>query len=981
MNGLPRSTISLISLTLLLAACSGPGASVRVEAQPSTQSQSAEARAGVPSDSARTGGGSAWVPPWNFMSLSTSGVDTFLLEHPTYDGRGVVILVFDTGVDPSIAGLQKTTTGLPKVIDAIDFSGSNVVAFERATPSSSGGAQSVALPREGIRLRDVATLDPQPVDGQWYVGAMRERRYRNSTVRDFDGDGASTSVFGVLLYRSARGWRVAVDTDADSSMAGETTAGTYRETLETIQFRQRESNTKSPLTMAATIDTARHEAAFHYDMNVHGTHVAGIAAGFGVNREAGFNGVAPGAQVISGKFSADWAKDITVTGTMKRAYDYAARLADSLAPFHTPVVVNMSFGIGSAIEGRAEIETMLDALVAQHPNLYIVTSAGNEGPGLSTVGIPAAATRLITVGALLPRGVGRDTYSATLSDDILWDFSSRGGEVDKPDVVAPGTAVSTITRFSYQSRLSGTSMASPYTAGVVALLLSALRQEDSTFVPTQALMRRALRVSATPLAHYSTLEQGGGVVNVRRALDLLRQYRRSGFATDLQEYDISTYSPNYPDKKGPTAFWRSTYVPGEEWRQTFNVSRAERTPNEEFFRAFTLESNAPWLSTVQNTVYIRNQGDAEIDVLYDREKLTEPGLYTGRVIARRASGTGPAGASDIEFELLNTVIVPYTFGPDSGFRVSTPTYDLPAGHTRRFFFAPPRGAAAMRFTLSVPKGSKSNVSGWIVDRDGYDVNYLPRVIARERTEGSNIVSTESLGDGVIEVVVQADAFTSAGAASQFSLDVSAIMVDFDIDVVGEEREEEAVITAVNTGRDIITGTTSLTVKGYVRTIVDTISSDTFSMPLTMRKDDGALWIGPIFDPKDYNLTTDILARLVDEEGNVQAEETFGKPSDWLFLPNFDRETDSSHLRLEIIVGFARDADLPKVPITIIEKHVRPSEPRPIDGWSGTELVPYVPQTYRGRLPVVPIPPGYSGLGEMSFKLRGEDTPITWEFEY
>ncbi|MBC8144661.1 MAG: S8 family serine peptidase [bacterium] len=914
------------------------------------------------------------------MSLSTAGVDTFLLEHPTYDGRGVIVLVFDTGVDPSIPGVQKTTTGATKVIDAIDFSRSNVVKFDRAVASNGGGAQSVSSEQLGVRLRGLEKLDPQPIDGTWYVGAMRESVYRNASVRDFDGDGISTSVFGALLYRTARGWRVAVDTDADSNIAGETSVGAFRETHETIQFRQRESNTRSPITMSATIDTAAREVSFHYDMNVHGTHVAGIATGFGINREDGFNGVAPGAQVISGKFSSDWAKDITVTGSMKRAYEYAARLADSMAAFNTPVVVNMSFGIGSAIEGDADIEKMLNDIVAAHPNLYIVTSAGNEGPGLSSVGIPAAATKLITVGALLPRGVGRDTYSAALNDDILWDFSSRGGEVDKPDIVAPGTAVSTITRFSFESRLSGTSMASPYTAGVVALLLSAMRQEDSTFVPSQALMRRVLRNSATPLGHYSTLEQGGGVVNVRRAYQLLREYRRSGFASNAEDYDITTYSPNYPDRTGPTAFWRSTYVPGDEWRQEFTISRSSDKPGEEFFRAYSLEPNVPWLSTVQSTVYMRNQGNAKVDVLYNRDMLKEPGLYTGRVIARRASASGPAAASEIEFELLNTIIVPYQFSPENDYTVTTPMQTIPAGHTRRFYFAPPPGAATLTFTLSVPKGSKSNVAGWILDRNGYNVNYLARVIERERLEGSNTVSAEALGTGVIEVVVQSDVMESAGNASQFALTVASTMLDFDVAIVGDETRE-AVITAVNTGNKTINGTTSITMKGYVRTIVDTLRRDTFSMPLVMRKEDGALWIQPSFDPKDYNRSTDILARLVDADGNVQAEEAFGTPSVWLFLPNFDREADSTNYRLEVIFGFARDSDLPKVPITIVEKHVRPSDPRPIDGWSGSELVPYIPQTFRGKLPATPIPAGYNGLGELIFKPRGEDTPITWEFEY
>ena len=68
---------------------------------------------------------------WTQLSLSTCRVDDFLTGHPTSDGRGVVIAVLDTGVDPSIPGLTKTPDGEVKVIDVQDFTGQGDVKLHR----------------------------------------------------------------------------------------------------------------------------------------------------------------------------------------------------------------------------------------------------------------------------------------------------------------------------------------------------------------------------------------------------------------------------------------------------------------------------------------------------------------------------------------------------------------------------------------------------------------------------------------------------------------------------------------------------------------------------------------------------------------------------------------------------------------------------------------------------------------------------------
>jgi subtilisin family serine protease len=99
---------------------------------------------------------------------------------------------------------------------------------------------------------------------------------------------------------------------------------------------------------------------------------------------------------------------------------------------------------------------------------------GNAGPGAHTVGSPGGYPFLVGVGAI------------QASNLTIAGFSSRGpscyGGVIKPDVVAPGVSVrSSIPTNSYGIE-SGTSMATPHTSGVAALILSANPTLDYTDV-------------------------------------------------------------------------------------------------------------------------------------------------------------------------------------------------------------------------------------------------------------------------------------------------------------------------------------------------------------------------------------------------------------------------------------------------------------------------------------------------------------------
>ena len=67
------------------------------------------------------------------------GALDFIKNNPQYDGRGVIIAIWDTGVDPTARGLQVTSDGKPKIVDLIDASGSgdvSMLATSKITDSS-----------------------------------------------------------------------------------------------------------------------------------------------------------------------------------------------------------------------------------------------------------------------------------------------------------------------------------------------------------------------------------------------------------------------------------------------------------------------------------------------------------------------------------------------------------------------------------------------------------------------------------------------------------------------------------------------------------------------------------------------------------------------------------------------------------------------------------------------------------------------------
>ena len=210
------------------------------------------------------------------------------------------------------------------------------------------------------------------------------------------------------------------------------------------------------------------------------------------------------------------------------------------------------------------------------------------------MGFPGSAARAITVGATVPGAfLATAATAAHPKQEPMAFFSSRGGELAKPDIVTPGYAYSTVPRWNTGDEYKGgTSMASPHAAGLAALLASALVQRGSALDARR--IRQALMVTARPLTGESYLDDGTGLPDVNAALRWLETPHA------LPEIDAR------PVDHGVTAAYRPAGLstPGDTV-QAFVLRSSGGAP-----QSFSLRSNADWLRTPPAVELSGPRGDA-----------------------------------------------------------------------------------------------------------------------------------------------------------------------------------------------------------------------------------------------------------------------------------------------------------------------------------------------------------------------------------
>ena len=650
-----------------------------------------------------------------------TGATRLLEAHEEFDGRGVVVAIFDTGVDPAATGLQKTSDGKLKVVDLIDGTGSGDVDTSTVQAISSGKVKGLTgrtlsipakwkNPTGKIHLGWKRAYDLYP--GELVSRLKRERRkawdrQQRATLNKLAANLAEWDkahpkpkaaerlereelaeritqlkaaasklsdpgpVFDCVVFHDGNRWRAAVDTNEDGDLSDETVLTTYRDEPLHATF-----STASLLNFTVNIFDKGNLLSIVTTAGAHGTHVAGIVAAHYPD-QPGRNGLAPGAQIVSVKIGD------TRLGSMETGAGLVRGLHAVLR--NRCDLVNMSYGEPSHLPNRGRLVSLFSELVNRH-GVVFVASAGNAGPALSTVGSPGGTTSaLLGVGAYVSPAMMKSEYSLRkLLPGMPYTWSSRGPTSDGDagvDIFAPGGAVAPVPSWTLQGsmRMNGTSMSSPNACGNLALLISGLKQQDIPYTPSS--LKRAIRNTAQPIKGTAAdgFGQGPGLLQADKAWQHLVEHARAVGETlpiDVQVAGGRGRRGIYLRDAHETARPASRLV-----RLTPRFPEGfDNQGRVSFGLNLTLKPTVEWINCGEQLLLTHGGGSFQLVV--DPGQL-EPGAHFGQILVHDSDtpGRGPLARVPV------TVIKPHELTTASTWQ-STLNFQ-PGDLARQFLNAPP----------------------------------------------------------------------------------------------------------------------------------------------------------------------------------------------------------------------------------------------------------------------------------------------------
>lgn len=645
-----------------------------------------------------------------------TGASRFLEAHPDFDGRDVVVAIFDTGVDPGAPGLQKTPTGQPKVIDMVDGTGSGDVDTSARRVAKDGVLQGLTgrflklnpawtkenkqfrvgvkpafelFPMELIpriksdrsenrdlqieRLKSGLRIRIQKLAGQKGDKKAAEKKRVEARLKALDAAASSEDlgpVYDCVVFKLDGKLRAVVDTDEDGDLRDEIALTNFRDEHKYGTF-----GAKSGYNFGINIYDQGNLLSIVADAGDHGTHVAGIVGAY-FPEQPELNGVAPGAQIVSVKIGDTRLGGMETPSGLVRGLIAAKRAGCDL--------INMSFGEPTRTPNQGRVPEHFADFVNEHGMIYI-SSAGNAGPALSTAGAPGATlSASIGVGAYISPAMMRSEYVLDGSlPEMPYTWTSRGPTFDGDmaiDIFAPGGAISPVPNWTQQRvmRMNGTSMASPNTCGSVALILSGMKQLSLPY--NVQSVRRALANTARTVPNVEVFAQGPGLVQVDAAFDYLKANAESVAERLEIRVELSGHRRGIYLREADQSSEASTHLIHVEPVFPKDAKNAERV---DFELRLALSTTADWVTTGE-TLFLTHGGQS-FRVAVDPTNL-KPGVHTAWLVGHDAESIerGPM------MRLPITVIIPDAI-PATTDTVSK-SVELNPGVFHRTFVQVPPGA-------------------------------------------------------------------------------------------------------------------------------------------------------------------------------------------------------------------------------------------------------------------------------------------------
>ena len=240
----------------------------------------------------------------------------------------------------------------------------------------------------------------------------------------------------------------------------------------------------------------------------HGTHVAGIIAADRQN-EIGINGIADNVRIMSVRTVPNGdERDKDVANAIIYAVDNGAK------------IINMSFGKSFSPE-----KTVVDKAVkyAEQKGVLLIHAAGNDGEDIDEK--KNFPSRYYTDGKEAKNWLEIGASAWGSNQEFVGSFSNYGKK--SVDFFAPGVEIYSTTPGNTYKNQSGTSMASPTTAGVAALLMSYF--PELSYLEVKDILKKSTRKfdnlevvtpGGSTNVKFSELSNTGGLVNAYEAVKM-----------------------------------------------------------------------------------------------------------------------------------------------------------------------------------------------------------------------------------------------------------------------------------------------------------------------------------------------------------------------------------------------------------------------------------------------------------------------------